>query len=133
MFKRKADLKNSDGAVVAVFNETCHDYGTTVVTVRRTETLALYAKGIFQPVISIAMSDPVGTEISEFHGTSAVGCIKDGTGISLVKSPGRSRDASHRTRNRQSESVGPLVSRPVTILTSASCQAPGSRTSSLLT
>ena len=99
MVKRRTDLTNADGAVVAVFNETCHDYGTTVVTVKLrpplapftlagTESLALYARGIFQPVISVAASDPAGTEICEFHGTSAVGCVPDGTGIALVKSPG---------------------------------------------
>ena len=37
----------------------------------------------------VARSTPIPwTEICEFHGTSAVGCIPDGTRISLVKSPG---------------------------------------------
>jgi hypothetical protein len=99
MLKRRTDLTNANGEIVAVFNQTCHDYGTTVATVKLrsplapftlegTESLALFARGIFQPVISVAASDPAGTEIREFHGTSAVGCIPDGTAISLIKSPG---------------------------------------------
>jgi len=99
MFKGKAELVNGEGATVATFNETCHGYGKTVVTVRLrpplapfklqgTESLAIYAKGIGEPVISVEASDPAGTEISEFHGKSAIGCVPDGTGIALVKSPG---------------------------------------------
>ncbi len=99
MIKRKADLVDSSGAVVAVFNETCHHYGATNVTVRLrsplapfqlqgTESLALYAESVAEAVISVAASDPAGTEISEFHGKSAVGSVPDGTGVALVKSPG---------------------------------------------
>jgi hypothetical protein len=74
MTKGKADLVDEQGNVVATFNETCHHYGVTVVTVR--------------PVLTVEASDPSGTEIREFHGTSAIGCVPDGTGIALVKSPG---------------------------------------------
>jgi hypothetical protein len=96
MIKRRADLVSADGKVVAKFNETCHEYGVTFATVRLespfkltgTESLALYAQTIPHPVISVAASDPAGTEIREFHGTSAVGCVPDGTGVALVKSPG---------------------------------------------
>ena len=99
MFKRRAELTDEKGAVVATLNETCHDYGTTLATVKLraplgpftlqgTENLAIFAKGISQPVISVEASDPAGTEICEFHGTSAIGCVPDGTGVSLVKSPG---------------------------------------------
>jgi hypothetical protein len=96
MIKRRADLVSADGSTVAKFNETCHEYGVTVATVRLgspytlkgTESLALYAQAIAQPVISVTASDPAGTEICEFHGTSAVGCVPDGTGVALVKSPG---------------------------------------------
>jgi hypothetical protein len=99
MVKRKADLVDNKGAVVAVFNETCHDYGSTVATVRLreplapftlqgTESLALFAKGSSQPVIFVEATDPAGTEIREFQGRSAVGCVPDGTGVSLVKNPG---------------------------------------------
>jgi hypothetical protein len=42
MVKRKADLVDNKGAVVAVFNETCHDYGSTVATVRLRKPLAPY-------------------------------------------------------------------------------------------
>ena len=98
MFKHRADLADEKGAVVAVFNETCHDWGTTVTvrlraplapfTLQGTESLAIFAKGSANPVISVEASDPAGTEISEFHGTSAIGCLPDGTGVALVKSPG---------------------------------------------
>lgn len=99
MIKGKADLTDEQGNVVATFNETCHHHGVTVATVRLraplapltlqgTELLAIYAKGISQPVISVEASDPAGTEIREFHGSSAIGCVSDGTGVALVKSPG---------------------------------------------
>jgi hypothetical protein len=81
MVKGKADLIDEQGNLVATFNETCHDYGVTVAIVRLhaplapftlqgTELLALFAQGIVYPVISVESSDPAGTEIREFHGTS---------------------------------------------------------------
>jgi hypothetical protein len=99
MFKRTAELVDDKGVVVAAFNETCHDYRSSVATVRLraplapfllqgTESLAIFAKGSSSPVISVEASDPAGTEIREFHGITAVGCIPEGTGISLVKNPG---------------------------------------------
>jgi hypothetical protein len=96
MIKRRADIVNADGAVIAKFNETCREFGGAVATVRLssvftlsgTESLALYAQGIDAAVVGVAASDPAGTEIREFHGTSAVGCVPDGTKVSLVKSPG---------------------------------------------
>ena len=99
MFKGKAELIDGTGIVVATFHETCHGYGTTIATVRLraplapftlegTESLAIFAKGIGQPVIFVEASDPAGTEIYEFHGKSAVGCVPEDTGVALVKSPG---------------------------------------------
>jgi hypothetical protein len=96
MLKRRAELVNDKGAVIAEFNETCHEFGATVATVRLrapftlqgTESLAIYAKASAQPVISVEASDPAGTEIREFHGRSAIGCLPEGTSISLVKNPG---------------------------------------------
>jgi hypothetical protein len=99
MFKGKAELNNENGALVADFSETCHDYGATTVTVKLcpplapftlkgTESLAIFAKGNSQPVIFVEASDPAGTEIREFHGRSAIGCVPDGTGLALVKNPG---------------------------------------------
>jgi hypothetical protein len=92
----RAEIVDGQGDVVATFNETCHHYGVTVVTVRLrapvtlqgTELLAIYAKGIAQSVISVEASDPAGTEIREFHGRCEIGCVSDGTEIALVKSPG---------------------------------------------
>ena len=96
MNKHQADLVNSSGATFATFNESCQSYGATNVTVRlrapmhlkSTESLALYAASVAEPVISVAASDPDGTEISELHGKSAVGCLPNGTEIALVQSPG---------------------------------------------
>jgi hypothetical protein len=99
MFKGRADLIAENGNVVATFNETCHDYGTTVATVKLraplapftlqgTESLALFAKGRAQAVLSVEASDPAGIEINEFHGKSAIGCVPDDTEVALVKSPG---------------------------------------------
>lgn len=96
MTKHKADLVDSSGATFATFNETCHSYGATNVTVRLqapmhlqgTESLALYAASVAEPVISVAASDPDGTELSELHGKSTVGCVPNGTDVALVKSPG---------------------------------------------
>ena len=99
MFKGRAELIDGTGNVVATFHETCHGYGTTVATVRLrgplapftlegTESLAIFAKGIGQPAIFVEASDPAGTEIYEFHGKSAIGCVPEDTGVALVKSPG---------------------------------------------
>jgi hypothetical protein len=99
MFKGRADLVDGNGSVVAVFNETCHDYGATIVTVKLrgslapfklegTESLAIFAKAISQPVIFVEASDPAGIEINEFHGRSASGCVAANTEVSLVKNPG---------------------------------------------
>jgi hypothetical protein len=99
VFKGRAELSNEAGNIVATFNETCHDHGATLVTVKLrpplapftlqgTESLAIFAKGISQPVISVEASDPAGTEIVEFHGRSASGCVPAETQIALVKSPG---------------------------------------------
>jgi hypothetical protein len=96
MVKGKADLTNEQGVHVATFNETGHNYGVTVATVRLdtpvtlqgTEILEVFAQGIAQPIIYVEASDPAGTEIREFHGRSAIGSIPDGTSVALVKSPG---------------------------------------------
>jgi hypothetical protein len=99
MFKGRAKLMDEQGVVVATFSETCHDYGKTVATVKLhaplapltlqgTESLAIFAKGIVEPVIGAEASDPKGTEVCEFHGKSAVGCVAQGVEVSLVKSPG---------------------------------------------
>ena len=91
MFKGRAELSDERGIVVATFHETCHGYGTTVATAKLraplapftlqgTESFAIFAKGIGQPVIFVEASDPAGIEIYEFHGKSAVGCVLDDTG-----------------------------------------------------
>jgi hypothetical protein len=39
-------------------------------------------------MISVGASDPDGTEIREFHGMSAMGCIPEGGDLTLVKTLG---------------------------------------------
>src|SRR5271166_1207924 len=97
MFKGKAELTDPEkGDVVATFNETCHADGTTAATVRLrtpitlqgTELLELVGTGTSTPMITVGASDPAGTEICEFHGKSAIGCIPEGADLMLVKTPG---------------------------------------------
>ncbi len=98
MVKGKADLVDSSGAVVAVFNETSHKHGATNLTVRLrsplapfelhgTESLALYAESVAEAVLSVSASDPAGTEIFEFHGKSAIGPVPKGTGGHWLRAP----------------------------------------------
>jgi len=97
MFKGKAEfLDPENGKPVAAFNETCHDHGHTTATVRLrtpivlagTARLEVFGSVTDTPVLSVGASDPDGTEIREFHGTSAIGCIADGADITLVRTPG---------------------------------------------
>ena len=115
MFKGKAELTDPEkGDVVATFNETCHDDGTAVATVRLrtpimiqgTELLEIVGTVTLTPMISVGASDPAGTEICEFHGKSAIGCIPDRADLTLVKIPWRPpRDPAHRHWKRKSPSV----------------------------
>jgi hypothetical protein len=97
MFKGTAELTDPEkGNVVATFHETCHDDGTanatvrlrTPITIQGTELLAIVGTVTPTPMITVEASDPAGTEIREFHGKSAIGCIVDGADLTLVKSPG---------------------------------------------
>jgi len=97
MFKGKADLIDPETKhVVATFNETECDDGTTRATVRLakplmlqgTQRLEVFGTVTDQPMISVGASDPDGTEIHEFHGTSAIGPIANHAGVSLVRTPG---------------------------------------------
>jgi hypothetical protein len=97
MFKGKAELTNpEDGNVVATFHETCHHDGATAATVRLrtpitlqgTDLLAVVGMETSTPILTVGASDPDGTEIREFHGESAVGCITDGADLTLVRTPG---------------------------------------------
>jgi hypothetical protein len=97
MFKGKADLIDPETKrVAATFNETQCDDGTTRATVRLakpimlegTQRLEVFGTVTDQPMISVGASDPDGTEIQEFHGTSAIGPIANHAGVSLVRTPG---------------------------------------------
>ncbi len=97
MFKGKAELTDPQtGDIVALFHETCHDDGSAVATVRLRTPITLQGTELLEivgtvtptPMISVGASDPDGTEICEFHGQSAFGCISDGADLTLVRSPG---------------------------------------------
>ena len=97
MFKGKAELTDPEkGGIVATFHETCHDDGTasatvrlrTPITLQGTELLEIVGTVTPTPMISVGASDPDGTEIREFHGKSAIGCIPNGADLTLVRSPG---------------------------------------------
>jgi hypothetical protein len=97
MFKGKAELTNPENNdPVATFHETCNHDGTAVAKVRlRTpillqgeELLAIVGTATSTPMITVAASGAAGTEIREFQGKSAIGCIPDGGDLTLVKSPG---------------------------------------------
>ena len=60
----------------------------TPITIQGTELLAIVGTVTPTPMITVEASDPAGTEIREFHGKSAIGCIADGADLTLVKSPG---------------------------------------------
>jgi hypothetical protein len=97
MFKGKAELIDPETKkVAAIFNETEHHDGTTMATVRLekpvvlqgTQRLEVFGTVTDQPMISVGASDPAGTEIREFHGSSTIGAIADKAGVSLVRTPG---------------------------------------------
>jgi hypothetical protein len=97
MFKGKAELTDpGTGDLVATFHETCHHEGATFATVRfrtpiklsGTDQLAIVGTATSTPMITVAASDPDGTEIREFHGKSEIGCIPEGGELTLVKTPG---------------------------------------------
>ena len=96
-FMGRAELIDPEkGTVVATFNETCRGDGIAAamvrlrepITLQGTQRLEIFGTLADQPMISVGASDPAGTEIREFHGTSAIGCIPDETDVSLVKTPG---------------------------------------------
>ena len=97
MFEGEARLTNPEtGELAGTFHEHCHEDGTTSATVRLCNPIRLQGTELLEvvgtqsptPVISVGASDPAGTEVCEFHGKSSIGCLADGSEISLVKSPG---------------------------------------------
>jgi hypothetical protein len=97
MFEGEADLIDPETQkVAAVFTEMQCDDGTTMATVRLekpvvlqgTQRLEVFGTVTDQPMISVGASNPAGTEIREFHGSSAIGPIADNAGVSLVRTPG---------------------------------------------
>ena len=60
-----------------------HSYS---LTLRRAEQ-QIRTRSFFQG-LTVGASDPAGTEICEFHGKSAIGCLPDGADLTLVRPPG---------------------------------------------
>jgi hypothetical protein len=86
-------------AAVGTFSERCEVGGVATaevvllnpITLANTDFLGVYS-GVFRngvpvPVIMAKVSDPAGSSVSKFSGTSEVGCVRSGTKISLVRSP----------------------------------------------
>ena len=95
MFRGKAELRNPEtNDRVGTFTETCEDDGTSharvvlepPITLSGTANLAIF--GGPGPVIGVAAENGGPTEIREFHGKSASGCLLDKSEVSLVRSPG---------------------------------------------
>jgi hypothetical protein len=93
----KADIIDPDtDAPVATFTESCQVDGTATaevvlvnpIVLEETGWLAIFASGNDTPAIIVNASDPAGTSVTQFGGSSAIGCIPIGTKISLTKSPG---------------------------------------------
>jgi hypothetical protein len=97
MFKGKAELIDPEtGSPVATFTESCEAEGSATakvvlkhaVELKDTERLEVFGTVNDVPVISVGARDPAGSDIYEFSGKSAIGCLPDKTEISLVKTPG---------------------------------------------
>jgi hypothetical protein len=95
MFRGKAELRNPEtDEKVGTFTETCEDDGFSHVriileppiTLNGTENLAVF--GGPGGVIGVAAENGDPTVIHEFHGKSGVGCLPQGSEVSLTRSPG---------------------------------------------
>jgi hypothetical protein len=97
MFVGKAELIDPEKSThVAAFTERCHGNGTshmrvvlkTPMTLSGTERLAIYSTIKDQEVIAVTAAGGTSTEVHEFEGQSSLGCLADGSGITLTRSPG---------------------------------------------
>jgi hypothetical protein len=95
VFRGKAELRNPEtDERVGTFTETCEDDGFSharavlepPITLIGTENLAIF--GGPGGVIGIAAENGGPTVVHEFDGKSGVGCLPDGTEVTLAKSPG---------------------------------------------
>jgi hypothetical protein len=96
MFVGKAQLIDPEtNTRVATFTERCLGDRAhmkvvlkTPVTLSGTERLAIYSTIKDQEVISVTAEGAAATEVSEFEGRSSLGCLADGSDITLTRSPG---------------------------------------------
>jgi hypothetical protein len=97
MFKGKAELVDPEkNTPVATFTETCQNDGTAKmkvvlkapITISGTERLAIYSTVKDQEVIAVTANGGASTAIHEFEGSSSLGCLADGSDITLTRSPG---------------------------------------------
>jgi hypothetical protein len=95
MFRGRAKLMNPDtNDTVGHLTETCEDNGSCHVrvvleppmTLTGTAFLAIFSNT--GGVIEVTAKNSEPTEIREFHGKSASGCLLDKSEVSLVRSPG---------------------------------------------
>lgn len=92
MFRGKAELQHpKTDARVGAFTETCEDDGTSHARVvleppvQVTGTASLAISGGSGGVIAVGAKNGGPTEIHEFGGMSQVGCLPNGSEVSLVK------------------------------------------------
>jgi len=122
VFRGKAELRSPEtNDMVGTFTETCEDDGTSharvvlhpPITLSGAESLAVF--GGPGGVIGVAAENGGPTEIREFHGKSAAGCLPDNTKVTLTKSPGGDLSTLlvvlgtgtiHKEHHRQSRWVG---------------------------
>ena len=97
MSKAKASFKDpNSGQIVGTLVEHCHHDETATATVRLsspqtisgTGRLAVYSTIKDEPIISVGADGTGPRTIHEFEGTSSLGCLPNGTGVSLVRTPG---------------------------------------------
>jgi hypothetical protein len=95
MFRGRAEPMNPEtNDRVGHLTETCEDGGTSHVrvvleppmTLTGTAFLAIFSDT--GGVIEVTAKNSEPTEIREFHGKSASGCLPDKSEVSLVRSPG---------------------------------------------
>jgi hypothetical protein len=97
MFRGRAALTDPEkNTRVATFSERCRGDGMAEmhvdlevpVTISGTERLAIYSTVKDQEVISITANGGSSTEVKNFSGASSLGCLDDGSDITLTRSPG---------------------------------------------
>lgn len=93
----KASFRNPEsGQTVGTFVERCHHDGSATATVTLTspqtisgtQRLEVYSTLKDEAIISVSADGVSQKTVHELEGTSSLGCLPKGTGVSLVRTPG---------------------------------------------